>query len=327
MKLVYVMDPVEGLLPDKDTTFAFQRAAANRGHQNLHALKSDVYVREGEVFARVRPVEIGKPASPVPCTLGIPIELNLADVDAVLIRKDPPFDAEYLYTTLLLERLRGRTLLLNDPRGLRDANEKLYALHFSKFTPKTLVTADRERILAFMEEVGGAAVVKPLDGAGGAGVMMLARGDRNNRAILDLLTMDGKRFAMAQEYLPAVREGDKRVILLEGQVLGAINRVPRGDDLRSNIHVGGRVEPAEVTATERAVVAGIAPKLSQDGLIFVGLDFIGGKLTEINVTSPTGIQELSRHVGRDVAADVIVWIEKRVARFDPQLKSIPPSAT
>jgi glutathione synthase len=189
------------------------------------------------------------------------------------------------------------------------------------------VTADRARILAFMEEVGGAAVVKPLDGAGGAGVMMIARGDKNNHAILDLLTAEGRRFAMVQEYLPAVRQGDKRVLLLEGRVLGAINRVPRADDLRSNIHVGGSVEPTEVTPEERALVASIAPRLLEDGLIFVGLDLIGGKLTEVNVTSPTGIQELSRHLGRDVAEDVIAWIEQRAHDLDPPLRSIPPSSS
>jgi len=327
MQLVYVMDPIEGLLPDKDTTFAFQRAAAARGHENLHALMRDVFVRDGEVFARVRPVEVAPPGSAPPFTLGEPRDVHLADVSAVLIRKDPPFDSEYLYTTLLLERLRGRTLLMNDPRGLRDANEKLYALHFSNFTPRTLVTADKDRILSFMEEVGGAAVIKPLDGAGGAGVLMLSRGDKNNRAILDLQTGEGRRFAMVQEYLPAVRQGDKRVLLLDGRVLGAINRVPRADDLRSNIHAGGRVEPTEVTAEEHAVVAGLAPRLRKDGLLFVGLDFIGGRLTEINVTSPTGIQELSRHCGRDVAAEVIEWIEKRAGELDPQLRSIPPSAS
>jgi glutathione synthase len=326
MRLVYVMDPVEGLLRDKDTTLAFLRAAAARGHENLHALKRDVFAKEGEVFASVRPIALGTSASEPACVLGAPFETNLADVGAVLIRKDPPFDAEYLYTTLLLERLRGRTLLVNDPRGLRDANEKLYTLHFKAFAPKTMVSADRERILAFMEEVGGNAVVKPLDGAGGAGVMMLSRGDKNNRAILDLLTTEGQKFAMVQEYLPAVRAGDKRVLLLDGEVLGAINRIPRADDLRSNIHVGGRVEPIEVTAEERAVVQGIAPKLKADGLYFVGLDFIGGKLTEVNVTSPTGIQELSRHVGRDVAVDVIAWIEKRAAPLSPDLRSIAPGS-
>jgi len=327
MRLVYVMDPIEGLLPDKDTTLALLRAAAGRGHENLHVLPRDVYVREGEVFARARTLTFGAPGSVPACTLGAPCDVRLCDVGAVVIRTDPPFDSAYLYTTQLLERVRGRTLLVNDPRGLRDANEKLYTLHFSAFTPRTLVTADRDRILAFMEEVGGAAVVKPLDGAGGAGVMMIASGDKNNRAILELLTSEGKRFALAQEYLPAVRLGDKRVLLLDGEVLGAINRVPRADDLRSNIHVGGRVEPVEVTAEERAVVRAIAPRLRQDGLFFVGLDFIGGKLTEINVTSPTGIQELSRHVGRDVAADVIAWIERRSADLYPELRSIPPSST
>ncbi len=323
MRLVYVMDPVLGILPDKDTTYAFQRAAAARGHENLHALPRDVFVREGDAYATVRPLTV-TPGGKLACELGPPRDVRLADVSAVLIRKDPPFDAEYMYMTQLLERARGRTLLMNDPRGLRDANEKLYALHFSAFTPRTLVTADRDRILAFMAEVGGAAVVKPLDGAGGAGVMKIATSDRNNRAIIDMLTAEGRRFAMVQEYLPAVRDGDKRVLLLEGKVLGAINRVPREDDLRSNIHVGGRVEPCAVTPEEQALVAAIAPRLLADGLVFVGLDVIGGKLTEVNVTSPTGIQELSRHLGRDVAGDVIEWIERHAMDLDPPLRSMVP---
>ena len=322
-----MMDPVEALVPDKDTTFAFQRAAETRGHVNLHALPRDLFVRDGEAFARVRPLTMRMVEGAPPCTLGTAFEVCLAEVDAVLIRKDPPFDAEYLYTTLLLERLRGRTLLVNDPRGLREANEKLYALHFPELTPRTLVTADRARIHAFVEEVGGRAVVKPLDGAGGSGVLMLSAGDRNNRAIVDLLTAEGRRFAMVQEYLPAVREGDKRVLLLDGQVLGAINRVPRGDDLRANIHVGGRVDPAEVTAPEQALVAAIAPRLRRDGLVFVGLDLIGGKLTEVNVTSPTGIQELSRHLGRDMAADVIAWIERHVVDRNVGTSNTPPPST
>jgi glutathione synthase len=327
MRFVYVMDPMHGLLPDKDTSFAFQRAAASRKHENLHALQRDIYSQGGDIFATVRPIRIpeggGEAGRPV-YELGAPTDVRLADVDAVLIRKDPPFDQDYLYTTLLLERLRGRTLLINDPRGLREANEKLYTLHFPKLTARTLVTADAARITRFVTEVGGSAVIKPLDGAGGMGVLMLSAGDKNNRAIIDLLTADGRRLAMVQEYLPAVRSGDKRVLLLGGEVLGAINRIPREDDLRSNIHVGGRVEPTEVTPDERATVASMAPRLKADGLFFVGLDFIGGKVTEVNVTSPTGIQELSRHVGRDVAVDVIKWIECRVQEMNPDLKSIPP---
>lgn len=309
MRFVYVMDPMTGVLPDKDTTFAFLRAAQNRGHENLHCEIRDVLAVGGDAFARVRPVTVSNDAPYF--AHGERFEVPLADVDAVFIRKDPPFDAHYLYATLLLELARGKTLVVNDPRGLRDANEKLYALHFARHTPRVLVASSREKLLAFLDEIGGVGVIKPLDGAGGQGVMRLAKDDLNARAIIENLTHDGRIAAMLQEYLPAVRKGDKRVLLLDGRVLGGINRVPRADDLRSNIHVGGRVEPIEVTAQEREVVKDIAPKLLADGLFFVGLDFIGGKLTEVNVTSPTGIQELSQHLGRDVAVDVIAWVEER----------------
>jgi glutathione synthase len=223
----------------------------------------------------------------------------------------------------MLEKLRNRTLVVNDPRGLRDANEKLYTLHFSRHMPRTLVTTDRDRVHRFVAELG-VAVVKPLDGAGGSGVMVVDKNDRNARSIVDTITREGTQHAMVQEYLPAVRQGDKRVLVLEGQILGAINRIARDDDVRSNIHVGGRVEPVEVTPAERAVVADMAPRLAADGLVFVGLDFIGEKLTEVNVTSPTGIQELSRHLGRDAAEDVIKWIERRANDYRPMLGSIPP---
>jgi glutathione synthase len=321
MRLVYVMDSMDRVLPDKDTTFAFQRAAQRLGHANLHCEPRDVYVDGGDVWARAREVCVSDAAPHF--TFGTAADVRLADVDCVLIRKDPPFDAEYLYVTLMLEKLRGRTLVMNDPRGLRDANEKLYTLHFARHMPRTLVTSDRERIHAFVAAMGSG-VVKPLDGAGGSGVMVVTKGDRNARSIVDYITRDGTRHAMAQEYLPAVRAGDKRVLLLAGEVLGAINRVPREDDVRSNIHAGGRVEPCEVTDEERAVIADMAPRLAADGLVFVGLDFIGGKLTEVNVTSPTGIQELSRHLGRDVAERVIVWIERRSGEYRPMLASIPP---
>lgn len=310
MRFVYVMDPMQRVLPDKDTTFAFQRASLRRGHQSLHCEPRDVYVEGGEVSARVREVRVSDEAPYF--ALGEPHDVRLADVDCVFIRKDPPFDAAYLYLTLMLENVRGRTLLMNDPRGLRDANEKLYTLHFAKHMPRTLVTSDRDRIHRFVAELG-VAVVKPLDGAGGSGVMVVSKTDRNGRSIVDTITQEGTRLAMVQEYVEAVRAGDKRVLLLEGEVLGGINRIAREDDVRSNIHAGGRVEPCEVTPAERAVIADMAPRLAQDGLVFVGLDFIGGKLTEVNVTSPTGIQELSRHLGRDVAERVIEWVERHAA--------------
>jgi glutathione synthase len=311
MQFVYVMDPMDRLSPDKDTTVAFLRAAQARGHRAWHCDVHDLLVKEGVAYAKVREVTMleGLPFF----RLGEGRTLALKDVDAVFIRKDPPFGAAYLYATLLLERARGETLIVNDPRGLRDANEKLFAQHFPQFTPRTLVTADRDAIFAFVKEVGGKSVIKPLDGAGGAGVLVLAEGDKNGRSIVDLLTGEGQRLAMVQEFLPAVVAGDKRVLLMDGEVLGAINRVPRADDVRSNIHVGGRVEPVEVTTEERAMIAAMTPTLRAHGLYFVGLDIIGGRLTEVNVTSPTGIQELSRHVGRDVAADVIAWVEKKAA--------------
>jgi glutathione synthase len=307
MRFVYVMDSMDRVLADKDTTFAFQRAAQRRGHAALHCEPRDVYVEDGDVWARVRDLTVSD--APPHFAFGPSFEVRLAEAACVLIRKDPPFDAEYLYVTLMLEKLRDRTLVVNDPRGLRDANEKLYTLHFAEHMPRTLVTSDRERIHRFVAALG-TGVVKPLDGAGGSGVMVVAKQDRNARSIVDYITQEGRRHAMVQEYLPAVRGGDKRVLLLDGEILGAINRIPREDDVRSNIHAGGRVEPCGVTAQERAVVADMTARLAKDGLVFVGLDFIGGKLTEVNVTSPTGIQELSRHVGHDMAERVIVWIER-----------------
>ena len=322
MRFVYVMDPMDRVLPDKDTTFAFQRAAQARGHESLHCELRNLYVKNGDVFARVRKLTVSNTAPHA--VFGETVEeVRLADVEAVFIRKDPPFDAAYLYTTLMLERARGRTVIMNDPRGLRDANEKLYALHFAKHMPRTMVTSSEEQVFEFVKEVGGRGVIKPLDGAGGSGVMMLLPGDKNARAIVQTVTADGTKLAMVQEFLPAVEKGDKRVLLLDGEVLGAINRIPRGDDFRSNIHVGGSVEAYQLTKEERAMVADITPRLKQDGLIFVGLDVIGGKLTEVNVTSPTGIQQLSEHENRDVAEDVIKWVERAANDYRPSLKSIP----
>ena len=321
MRFVYVMDPMDRVLPDKDTTFAFVRAAQARGHEALHCLPRDLFVEDGDLHAFVSKLVVSDIAPYY--QLSGREAVRLADVQAVLIRKDPPFDVPYLYATLLLERLRDRTIVMNDPRGLRDANEKLYTLNFARHMPRTWVGADRDRIFEFVKHVGGRAVIKPLYGAGGAGVLALTEGDKNARSIVDLLTVEGTQVAMVQEYVPAVEEGDKRVLLLDGQVLGSILRVPRKDDHRSNIHVGGTVVPSELTDAERAIVADIAPRLAKDGLIFVGLDMIGGHLTEVNVTSPTGIQELSRHKGTDMAVPVIQWLEKRADDYRPQLKSIP----
>ncbi len=321
MRFVYVMDPMDRIQPDKDTSFAFQRASQARGHEVLHCEPRDLFVRDGDIHAKVRHLTVSD--APPHATLGSATEVRLAEVEAVFIRKDPPFDQDYLYATLLLERARDRTVLINDPRGLREGNEKLYTFHFERWMPRTMVTAHEDHVYAFMKTVGGKAVIKPLDLAGGSGVMLLTEGDKNIRSIVQLLTNESRRLVMVQEFLPAVQNGDKRVLVLDGEILGAINRVPRADEFRSNIHVGGRVDPTPVTDREREMVADMAPRLRKDGLVFVGLDVIGGFLTEVNVTSPTGIQQLSQHREKDMSTDVIGWVERASQDMRPALKSIP----
>ena len=313
MRLLYIMDPVESMIPEQDTTFALLRSGQRRGHENFHAELSHVYLTRGQVAARARRVRMSETAPFSALETG-PADMLVEEFDAVLVRKDPPFDAHYLYVTLLLEHARGKTLIINDPRGLRDANEKIYALQFPEFVPRTMVSANRDQLFAFAADVGGRAVIKPLDGAGGFGVLALSVADQNARAIVDLLTSEGRRPAMIQEYLPAVRQGDKRILLLDGEPLGAILRVPRPDDMRSNIHVGGAVEPTELTPNEVAMVRAMAPRLRADGLIFVGLDVIGERLTEVNVTSPTGIQQLGRFTSSHPEDKVIAWIEAHARR-------------
>jgi glutathione synthase len=312
MRFVFAMDPLDRVTHDKDTSFAFIQAAQARGHECLHTLIRDLYIVGGEAWALTHRVEI-LPHAPwiVLHTEHGPHKTRLADTDAIFIRKDPPFDRAYSYATLLLERARGGPLIVNDPRGLRDANEKLYAMNFPEWTPRTLVTADRSMIHDFVRDVGGQGVIKPLDGAGGMGVIQISAGDKNARSIVDMLTHEGHRLAMVQEFLPSVTAGDKRILLLDGEPLGAILRVPRGDDIRSNIHVGGSVVPTELTARERDMVKAIAPRLRADGLYFVGLDVIGERLTEVNVTSPTGIQELGRFTGTTPSDKVMAWVEAK----------------
>jgi glutathione synthase len=311
------MDPMETVLTAKDTTFAMMLACSARGHECHHALPLNLEVLGGDVYAPAARVQVSrKPRKDGffddDWKKDVPVRARVADFDAVLIRKDPPFDANYAYMTHLLELVRGKTLVLNDPQGLRDANEKLYTLHFTRWMPKTMVTATPSRIKEFVVEVGGQAVIKPLDGMAGAGVFLLRADDRNFNAIVEARIGEmGTTFCMVQEYLPAARQGDKRILILDGEPLGAILRVPRDDEARANIHTGGSVVKAEITKTERAMIEDLTPKLRQDGLFFVGLDVIGEKLTEVNVTSPTGIQQMMRLDGVDYAARFVEWLEKR----------------
>lgn len=310
MRFLFVMDPAETMTPDKDTTFAFLRGARARGHASWHCLPEQLSLRGPDGFATARPVAVSDQAPHV--ELGVPERLKLAELDAIFIRKDPPFDVAYLYLTQQLDRVKDRVLVVNDPRGVRDANEKLFAFGFHEHTPRSLVTASPKEALEFASELGGTVVLKPLDGAGGSGVVILSLADRNARSLVDVWTHEGKRLTIVQEYRPEVRTGDKRVLLLNGEPLGAILRVPREDDVRANIHAGGRVQPTELTVAEAQIVRAVGPRLVEHGLYFVGLDLIGEKLIEVNVTSPTGIQELSRFLGRPVEQDVIRWVESNV---------------
>lgn len=311
MRFVFVMDPAEKMLPDKDTSFAFMRAAGKRGHQCLHCLPKDLFAEGARVSCVARPISVSDTAPFV--TLGELEAVSLHHVDAVFVRKDPPFDSAYLYLTQLLDLVKIDTLVVNDPAAVRRANEKLFALRFADVMPTTLVSSSSDQILRFVER-HLRAIIKPLDGAGGSGVVSLTHGEQNTRAIVDLLTHEGQRLALVQEFLPSVRDGDKRVLMLDGKLLGAIRRVPRSDDFRANIHVGGRVEATELTDEEVVLVERLGPELSSAGLFFVGLDVIAGKLIEINVTSPTGIQELGRLTGTEPELQVIDCVEAALRR-------------
>ena len=315
-RLLYVMDPLARVLVDQDTTFAFMLEGEHRGHEQYHCGIADLFVERAAPHASVRRARVQRAA--VHYSLSDARTVPLSWFDVVFMRKDPPFDLAYYFATQLIGLVDPRiTLVVNDPRGLREANEKLYALRFPTLIPESLVSAESTLLKAFMERLGGEMIVKPLDGCGGAGVFHVHRADRNLNAILELSTMNGTRLVMAQRYLPAVREsGDKRLIVLAGEPLGAIRRIPRDDEHRGNIHVGGRVERAEVDARDREICSRMAPQLETDGLYFVGLDVIGGFVTEVNVTSPTGVQEIDRLDGTNLEARVLEFVERRAARLD-----------
>lgn len=309
MRFLFVMDPYAGMLPDKDTSFAFMRAALARGHEVLHCRPEELFSESGEVGAFACPLVVRDSSPHVAASA--PREERLAQLDAVFIRKDPPFDGAYLHMTQQLDLVKEQTLVLNDPAAVRDANEKLYALRFARFMPPTLVSSNERQLIEFVAKVGGRAVIKPLDGAGGSGVAVLGKNDVNLRPLIGLLTGEGRRVAMVQEFQPEVVKGDKRVLLLDGKVLGVIRRVPQSGDIRANIHVGGRVEATDLSEAERELCQVVGEHLAAVGLWFVGLDLINGKLIEINVTSPTGIQELGRLTGTRPEHDVIEWVERR----------------
>ncbi|MDR3439639.1 glutathione synthase [Telmatospirillum sp.] len=304
------MDPIESIKIDADSTFVLALEAEKRGHRLFHYLPEDLTLRQGVVSAWARPLSVRRVRGDH-FTLGEPAQINLADVDVVLMRQDPPFDMAYITTTHLLEHIHPKTLVVNDPVQVRNAPEKLLVTHFPDLMPPTLITADRRQIVDFRAEQGEI-IVKPLYGNGGAGVFHVTPSDDNLNSLLELFAEISREPVMVQRYLPEVRQGDKRIVLIDGVAVGAINRVPAAGEARSNMHVGGRAEKSQLTARDKEICAAIGPTLKELGMIFVGIDVIGDYLTEINVTSPTGLQEINRFDGTTLES--LVWdaIEARL---------------
>ena len=303
------MDPIERISIDADSTFALALEAQARGHRLFYYGPRQLSFRDGKVTAPVRPLTVRRVKGDH-FSLGEPLAYDLAKADVVLMRQDPPFDMAYITTTHLLERIHPKTLVVNDPREVRNAPEKLFVTMFKELMPPTLITSDLAEIRSFRAEHQDI-ILKPLYGNGGAGVFRVRPDDENLGSLLEMFTQFYREPIMVQRYLPDVRKGDKRIILIDGEFAGAINRVPAEGEARSNMHVGGRPEAIEASARDLEICRAIGPELRARGLIFTGIDVIGDYLTEINVTSPTGIQEVKRFGGPDGAA--LIWdaIERR----------------
>jgi len=306
------MDPIERVNIDGDSTFVMGLAAQERGHQLFYYHPSRLTLRDGRVTARGHRMTLRRERGNH-FTLSAPELIELARADVVLMRQDPPFDMAYITATHILEHIHPKTLVVNDPVEVRNAPEKLFVAKFEGLMPPTLITSDREEILAFRAEHKDI-IVKPLYGNGGAGVFHVTPNDENLGSLLELFTQLYREPVIVQRYLPEVRQGDKRIILIDGEPAGAINRIPMAGEARSNMHAGGKPVASELTAHEREICAAIGPELKRRGLIFVGIDVIGDYLTEINVTSPTGIQEINRFDGKRLELQIWDAIEARLGR-------------
>ncbi|WP_445636622.1 glutathione synthase [Nostoc sp. DSM 114161] len=318
MKLAFIIDPIHQLDPCHDTSVALMEAAQILGHEVWVTQANLLSVVEGKAWAVLQQVELvqvqlveGRWLAANPWyKLGESILASLETMDAVFMRTDPPVNDSYLYATYILDYIdQNKTLVINSPSGIRGANEKMYALQFTKAVPETIVSADKQFIRQFVE-AKGTAVLKPLGNKAGEGILILQSGDRNFNSIIELSTLQGNVPVMVQTYLPQAKEGDKRIILLNGEPIGALNRLSSGSDFRNNMATGGTVAQTEITPREHEICTQIAERLRQDGLIFVGIDVIGGYLTEVNVTSPTGIREIDRLDGTRLGHQVIQWIEQ-----------------
>jgi len=345
LKFAFIIDPIHKLDPCHDTSVAFMEAAQQLGHEVWITQANLLSVVDGKAWAilervKLQPVQLidGKwiaadpwysladqpegsretPGQPLPDSplenlrqANLPTVAGfrpLEEMDAIFMRTDPPVTTAYLYATYILDYVDpAKTLVLNSPRGLRAANEKMYTLQFTEAIPTTIVSQDKQVIRQFVD-AQGAAVLKPLGGKAGEGILFLHPGDRNLNSMIEISTLQGQLPVMVQTYLPEAKAGDKRIILLNGEPIGAVNRIPTGDEFRGNMAVGGQAARVEITERERQICAQLAPVLQRDGLIFVGIDVIGGYLTEVNVTSPTGVREVDRLDGTRLAYQVIEWI-------------------
>ncbi|CUH78682.1 glutathione synthase [Tropicibacter naphthalenivorans] len=311
MKIAFQMDPISEVNINADSTFRLAEEAQARGHELFYYGPDQLAYEEGRITARGQRMTVQRVAD-CPAVLGDHVQVDLEDMDVVWLRQDPPFDMHYITTTHLLDRLAGKTLVVNDPFWVRNYPEKLLVLNFPQLTPPTTIARDLQTIKAFKEKHGDV-ILKPLYGNGGAGVFRLDANDRNLSSLHELFTGFSREPLIVQKYLPDVSNGDKRVILVDGEPVGAINRVPAKGEVRSNMHVGGRPEKVGLTERDLEICATIGPVLREKGQVFVGIDVIGDYLTEINVTSPTGIQELERFDGINVAEKIWQAIEAKLA--------------
>lgn len=300
LKIAVQMDHISKINIAGDSTFALCLEAQSRGHLLFHYVPDQLSLRGDTVTVKLEPLTV-RDTNGDHFSLGEPVRTNLAEMDVVLLRQDPPFDMHYITNTYLLERVHPKTLVVNDPKWVRNSPEKIFVTEFSDLMPETLISRDTEEILAFRKEFGDI-ILKPLYGNGGAGVFHLRQDDRNLSSLLEMFGALTREPIIAQRYLSDVRAGDKRIILIDGIPVGAINRVPAESDARSNMHAGGRPEKTELTKRELEICTRIGPSLRERGFILVGIDVIGDYMTEINVTSPTGIREIKRFGGADVAA-------------------------
>ncbi len=300
LKVAVQMDHINTVTIAGDTTFALSLEAQKRGHELFHYTPDRLSMRDGVVSAAVEKLEV-RDIKGDHFTLGEPVRRDLSEMDVILLRQDPPFDMNYITTTHLLERIHPKTLVVNDPAWVRNSPEKIFVTEFPDLMPETLITKDPQEVMDFRRQFGDI-ILKPLYGNGGAGVFHLADGDRNLTSLLEMFGQLFKEPFIAQRYLKDVRAGDKRIILIDGEPVGAINRVPSETDARSNMHVGGRAEQSKLTLREKEICDRIGPSLKERGFILVGIDVIGDYMTEINVTSPTGIREIERFDGTNIAA-------------------------